>query len=581
MLKPNQLGAVIAGIALSAGANVTSAAQSITQATPSNRIIVKYKDHATNASALTHQIKTKMASISKLPVSEVKPIASGAMVVKFNFDKQQSLALNRVSIQEILKKLRAQSDVEYAVIDKIGYFKPVPDPKIMNKAPLLSHATQWDEFLSPAGVFLESQPGARNGAWRVTEGESEPGQSVVVAVLDTGIENNPELRQNVLRKPISDVFFGWNFAGNNDDLHDETGGYHGTHVAGTIAATGPTVLGMGPKLKILPVKIPDASGMFYESTVINAIAWAVGEEVPGAPHNPYPAKVINMSFGIDEHPGKEVDDCDAAVQDVVNLAKQKGTVLAVAAGNNNQANDFGSPGGCKGVIRIASTGPTAVRAYYSNYGPGTTYAAPGGDKAFGNKGAILSTVKPGEGYRGSGFDFYQGTSMASPHVAGLAGLVFAAGADQPGFSGKDVEAIIYSTTHDFGQTDEPSESCRGEKTCGHGIIDANAAVLAAKAHYKHILNAPKAERLIDKSAKSCAASMAFFGKPELETAEGTWILEANTQSCVALADYQLPRLRIDAHSGDIVASYGKVQYRLLTHFNQCEVIGIDGVGCRA
>jgi serine protease len=351
-------------------------------------------------------------------------MAGGAYTLVFTPQSIRSVLPNKQDpTTALLNKLKSDPNVVYAVEDRKGHLKPLPKGPEPTEIVSISHDVQWDEFERPGGVMLETLPYLRDGAWAYTSGLTNP--STVVAVLDTGITEHESLSRNLLRDE-SGKLWGWNFAANNSDLSDETESFHGTHVSGTIAGYGERVKGMGEDLKILTLKIPDASGMFYESAVINAIHWAVGNHVPGIPDNPYPAKVLNMSFGVDEKPGKEIDHCDAALQEALWAARQRGAVVVVAAGNDNRWEHFNAPAVCNGTIKVASTGPKGTRAYYSNYGPSVTFAAPGGDLSSGNKAdGILSTVHPNGGYNGSGYDFYQGTSMASPHVAGVAALVYA------------------------------------------------------------------------------------------------------------------------------------------------------------
>lgn len=518
------------------------------------RVIVKYK----NSPALT-TIKQQLAHDIALPLRAMQPMANDAYVLTFANAHTQA-----VDVATIITQLKQNPAIQYAVNDRIGHFKPLPKVVIHDPVLELSHALQWDEFLPPGGVMLESASGAADGAWAYTRGQGSS-KPVVVAVLDTGIEPNPALIDNIL-KDDKGAIWGWNFAANNRDMHDETESYHGTHVAGTIAGYGNIVTGMGDHLKILPLKIPDASGMFYESQVINAIYWSVGKDVPGVPHNPYPAKVLNMSFGVDLEPGKEIDHCDEALQEALFYIRGKGAVVAAAAGNDDRWEHYNAPAVCNATIKVAATGPKGLRAYYSNFGPSISYAAPGGDKSYGDKGAILSTVNPGGGYLGSGFDFYQGTSMASPHAAGIAGLIYAVNNK---ISPQRVEQILYSTTHDFGKGTNAQYSCTGKKPCGHGILDAEDAVLAAIADYDVLFSAP-----VLRTLQSCKADK----RPKLLSAQGaTWKLIHS--DCQFAQDDLRPHIKLN-DEGLIEAHYGKTVYQLDTSdFKQCQVIGFDGVGC--
>lgn len=530
------------------------------------RVIIKYKQQPLAVASL----KAQLMHTAQLPVQEMKPMANGAFSLILD-SSHATFAPSGADLTEmVLEKIRKNPNVLYAVKDRVGYFKPVPDPIMLDKPEDLSHSSQWNQFSRPGGVLLESAPGLRDGAWSYTTGKSTK-EPIVVAVLDTGIAQNEGI-VNSLVKDSNGKIFGWNFAGNNDDLTDETKSYHGTHVAGIIAGYGPIMQGIGQDLQILTLKIPGEAGMFYESSVVNAIYWSVGVEVPGVPTNPYPAKVLNMSFGVDEKPGKEIDYCDEALQEAVFYARKKGAVLAVAAGNDDVWEHFNAPGVCNGTLKVASTGPKGLRSYFSNYGPSVTFAAPGGDKHYGRVGAILSTVNPGGGYQRSGYDFYQGTSMASPHVAGVAGLVMAA-------AGKDmkaekVEQILYTTTHNFGKSKDDDDSCVGKKPCGHGIIDAKNAVQAVVEDFDVLLSSPTWDTL---GSSACGKGLVQPGSGKVVSGDAVWI--PVTRGCQQAIHYQNPHIT-KTKNGKIYAHYGRVSYELdQSGFKSCQVIGYDGVGC--
>ncbi|EHL32848.1 S8 family serine peptidase [Legionella drancourtii] len=531
------------------------------------RIIIKYKQQMKNSAAL----KAQITQFAQLPVQEINPMANGAYSLILHAPATASVKEGDEDLTAlVLARLRKNPDVLYAVKDRVGHFIPVPDPALQSTTvDLLSHESQWDEFARPAGVMLESKPGSRDGAWAYTTGLAK--KPVVIAVLDTGISLNDSLINNLVKDSEGNVW-GWNFAANNNDIRDETKSYHGTHVAGTIAGYGSVMSGMGEDLKVLPIKIPGASGMFYESAVINAIYWSVGADVPGVPTNIHPAKVLNMSFGVDRGPKDEVDYCDQALQEAVFFARKKGAVLAVAAGNDNLWEHFNAPGICNGTIKVASTGPEGLRSYFSNYGPSITLAAPGGDKRYGIWGGILSTVNPGGGYNGSGFDYYQGTSMATPHVAGVAGLIFSA--SDKTLTPEQIEQILYTTTHEFGINEDPNKSCIGRKPCGHGILDAENAVKAALAYYDVMFSAPKLDNL---AIKECGKNGLIPGKNRVYANGAVWI--QNHVGCESAVSYQNPHV-IKAKDGGILVSYGAVRYRLdQTAYKSCQVIGYDGIGC--
>ncbi len=529
------------------------------------RVIIKYKKPALKNSSL----KAKIAQSTHLSVVSLTPMANGAYSLVLMAPKS-TLQREEKILNNVLEQLNQDPNVYYAVKDRVGHFKPIPEPKVnpeLNN--LLSHDTQWDEFARPAGMMLESKPGLKDGAWAYTTGKAN--KPVVIAVLDTGIALNDSLINNLVKDKKGTVW-GWNFAANNNDLTDETESYHGTHVAGTIAGYGDVMLGTGEDLKILTVKIPEKNGMFYESSVINGIYWAVGASVPGVPDNIHPAKVLNMSFGVDLEPGREIDYCDEALQEAIFYARKKGAILAAAAGNDNVWEHLNAPAVCNGTIKVASTGPEGLRSYFSNYGPSVSFAAPGGDKRYGAAGGILSTVNPGGGYNNSGFDFYQGTSMATPHVAGVAGLIFST--KTKGLTAEKVEQILYTTTHDFGYSNDSNKSCIGKKPCGHGILDAENAVKATLENYDVLFTAPQLNSF---APKECGMRTIKSVIPQAFLSSFLWTKVED--ACVFKKDYQHPHV-IQDEQGVIYAQYGVVKYKLdQSNFKDCQVIGYDGVGC--
>ncbi|MBA2709464.1 MAG: S8 family serine peptidase [Tatlockia sp.] len=505
------------------------------------RIIVKYKSKI---------IKAAIEQTINLPLKSLEPMAGSAYVLTFD-KKIADTEIKQDLTATILAKLRKNSNVLYALEDRKGYFKPLPQLNTDDGVNLLSHESQWNEFSAPAGIMLESAANLKDGAWALSTGESE--KPIVVAVLDTGISPNPALIDNLVKDKNNQIF-GWNFSANNSDLVDETHSYHGTHVAGIIAGYGEIMRGVGEHLKILALKIPNSEGLFYESQVINALYWSVGGEVPGIPTNIHPAKVLNMSFGIDETKSSEMDHCDLALQEALNFVRKKGAVIIAAAGNENHWENYSAPAVCNEVIKVAATGPGGLRANYSNYGPSISFAAPGGDQFYNREGGILSTVNPGGGYRKSGYDFYQGTSMASPHAAGVAALLYALNS----FIKPDqVEQLLYATAHPFSFSQNSNNSCLGYKSCGSGILDANNAVKATLADYDEIITMPTTTDFINKNSRN----------------KKQW---SKIKSQSNLPKHQLSQTK----EGIIIANYEKVAYIFDDKsFKYCQLIGALGIGC--
>ena len=321
-------------------------------------------------------------------------------------------------------------------------------------------------------------------------GSQKGSPNVVVAVIDTGITQHPDLDANVVAGYdfISDVETAND--GNGRDPNPEDAGdwitpaesasgpfeeciirdstWHGTHVSGTIAAVqdnGIGVTGVAPGVKIQAVRALGKCGG-YTSDILAGITWASGGSVPGVPPNSTPAQVINMSLG-----GEGL--CGNAYAASISEALLRGSTVVVATSNESEPITLKVPANCPGVIAVTATNSRGQRADYSNFGvlPGqATIAAPGGE--FGVDGAIISTVNEGTTrpiYPASPSDYVyglsQGTSMATPHVAGAAALLYSAGVTTP----ESVRAALVSSVQPFG--------IRGNQwdctilACGAGILD--------------------------------------------------------------------------------------------------------------
>jgi serine protease len=174
------------------------------------------------------------------------------------------------------------------------------------------------------------------------------------------------------------------------------------------------------------------------------------------PANATPAKVINMSLG-------GGGSCGTTYQNAINSAVGRGTVVIVAAGNENQNASNSRPANCGNVVAVAATQRNGGKASYSNFGTVVDVAAPGG----GTGGSVLSTLNSGTTTPGAAsYAGYQGTSMATPHVAGVAAMILSVASKTPA----EIESILKTTTRAFPAT------CSG---CGTGIVNALAAVQAA------------------------------------------------------------------------------------------------------
>ena len=236
------------------------------------------------------------------------------------------------------------------------------------------------------------------------------GKGVVVAVIDTGVSKVADL---------ADTKFvaGYNFLSNNDNAADDHG--HGTHVAGTIAQSTNNKLGVAGVAygaSIMPLKVLSARGSGSVAGITQAIRWA-------ADHG---ASVINMSLGGPMKMG--------SMASAVKYARDKGVVVVAAAGNDGRGK-VGYPAGYPGVVAVAATQFDETTTFYSNWGKEIDVAAPGGNTRVDQNGdgkpdgVLQHTIVPGNTSQ-TDYLWFMGTSMASPHTAGVAALIMGAGVTQ-------------------------------------------------------------------------------------------------------------------------------------------------------
>jgi subtilisin family serine protease len=290
--------------------------------------------------------------------------------------------------------------------------------------------------------------------------------SVVVGVLDSGIDSShPDLATQV-RKDLSASCIG-GVVDTAEAAWNPTTSGHGTHVAGTIAAAlnGIGVVGVAPGVKVASVKVVNDDGFIYPEAAVCGFMWA-------ATHG---MKVTNNSYYIDPWEFNCRNDARQrpvwqAVQRAIRYSNSQGVLNVASAGNSNvdlqhKFTDSGSPndgsypvedrtitGACvdlpaeaPGVVTVSAVGPTAQKSYYSSYGQGVVdVTAPGGDTRFRTGGAsstptdaVLST------YLGNSYAFLQGTSMASPHAAGVAALALSA---HPGLTPGALASMLERTS---------------------------------------------------------------------------------------------------------------------------------------
>ncbi|MFD4143896.1 S8 family serine peptidase [Streptomyces sp. NBC_00390] len=438
-------------------------------AAPVEKVIVTYKSKAAEASsnaAATSDAADKGSETGE-NLSFERRLAGGAALVDLGKDASKK------DVAEVMDAFRADPQVASVEPDIRAYAMAVTPNDT-------EYTKQWDLFEATGGMNVP-------GAWDKTTGSG-----VTVAVIDTGYAAHSDLATNVVS--------GYDFISTSADARDGNGrdsnakdegdwnatdgecgtgskagnsSWHGTHVAGTIAATAGNskgVAGIAYNAKIQPVRVLGKCGG-SSADIADAITWASGGSVPGVPANATPAKVINLSLG-----GASAT-CPSVYQNAINGAVSRGTTVVVAAGNSNANASGFTPANCANIINVASTSREGNRSFYSNFGSIVDVAAPGGEtrRATDTPGTvttpengILSTLNSGTTTQSAeNYKPYQGTSMAAPHIAGLAALLESA---KPALTPADIESAIKANARALPGT------CTGG--CGTGIADATKTVNA-------------------------------------------------------------------------------------------------------
>jgi len=338
-----------------------------------DRIVLGFRDGLTESE---RQDVHRVAALGGAGTLNVSPLQSGA-------GRPAVAAITLVpavnSIERALHAYRVDSRVLFAEPDYVARVSEVPNDSLYAQY-------QWN--MTKIGM---------PAAWTTTHGSG----SIYIAILDCGIfdefspftaadglHGHPDLRGKVVAAT--------SFVSSPNGTHDACG--HGSHVAGIASAVTNNALGVagvGWDTRLLNVKVLDDTGSGSSTSLASGIAWAVSHS----------AKVINMSLGA-------AGACPAAIQSAIDSAWASNVVVVAAAGNDG-TNGAHWPAGCNHVLAVAASDQNDARASFSAYGSWVQVAAPGT--------TIQSTYADTTQY---GYALFDGTSMASPHVAGLAGLVW-------------------------------------------------------------------------------------------------------------------------------------------------------------
>ena len=480
-----------------------------------NRFIITYTDEAKNAAsadAAADQIDWSAAAGTQQATwsdalyagitSDVQSIDE-LLNIKTSYVRSTALDASVVTTSSELTPAQAQQYMN-ALSANSKVASVVPD---MRRYATVDHTSETIKINDPKMNRMWSLTG-ENGVSALEAWGTTRGKGVTVAVLDSGITAHPDLDANVLPGYdfIAESAFSNDGNGRDSDPTDAgnwtvdnqcfTGSkaspsdWHGTHVAGTIAAIANNnegIAGVAPEAKIVPVRVLGACGGF-DSDITDGIIWAAGGSVRGVPANQNPAQVINMSIGSE-------GTCTTPYRQAIAQANTRGSIVVVAAGNNSFDASKSSPGNCEDVINVGATDKNGKRSYFSNYGSRVDVSAPGGDRRYWG-GGILSTLNAGKTAPGKAdYAEYQGTSMAAPHVAGIVALMKAV---DPKLTYAQAKKALQSTSQGV--------EC-DQSACGSGIVNAARAVQQVRSD-REAADAAAAEAARKKAAEEAARKKA-------------------------------------------------------------------------
>ena len=422
-------------------------------------LIVRMK--GTSAAMTATELKSRVVGRTGVKLAGARTAADGAQVIYL------ASPLSSQAAAKLAQRLSADLDVAQVDVDRRAQPQAIPaDPM---------YASQWN-LNDPVGGIAAPR------AWDVTTGDA----NAPIAILDTGVLAHPDLAGRIVGGYdfVADARFAGDGDGRDADPSDPgdfvtaeesqaVGGplegcrvknstWHGTMVAGTLGAAvnnGNGMSGVNWTSPIVNVRVMGKCGGAL-SDVADGIRWASGLPVAGVPANPNPARVINLSL---VGPGQ----CVPILQSAITDALGRGAVIVVAAGNGNDdvANHW--PANCMGVIAVAATSRDGSRAFYSNSGSRIAISAPGGGIG-GNIPVLRNLGTTAADPNGYGYGSQYGSSLAAPHIAGLASLVLARDRD---LSAAEVRGLIETNARPFPAVQ--SDPC-ATTTCGAGIADGVA-----------------------------------------------------------------------------------------------------------
>lgn len=408
-----------------------------------DRFIVKYKSttaEGTSTTAVQSRLN-RLAGAFPSKAHHLRRMGVGSDVIT------TERKLNADEARKLMRAIASDPDVEYVEQDVPISATSVPNDPFYH--------LQW-------GLFSNLDPGQSNVGIRAANAwDTSTGAGITIGLVDNGVTSHSDLNANIIPQGYDFTFLGPP-GGSNPGVAGGCGyvSYHGTHVAGILAAVannGIGVSGIAPSAKVVSARVLNGCGTGVLSSASDAVMWASGGSVSGIPNNTHPVNVINLSLA---GPGL----CSKSMQASVDYATSHGVVVIAGAGNNNNDVSNSQPANCHGVIAVGNTQENGARANDSNYGAAIDVAAPGTN--------IYSTYNDGTLALGAeSYAYLSGTSMATPMVSGVVALVKSVA--PMSLSAAEMRTLVTQNAQPFPK--------RPDQALGSGILDAAAAVAAAKA----------------------------------------------------------------------------------------------------
>jgi len=421
-----------------------------------NEVLVKFK-----TGILPTKVEEIFNDLNVTKISEIEKLE----VHRLNIPE-------RTNVSEVIERFKKNPFVEFAEPNYYVYTSFVPNDPIYCLQWHLDDSLEWDSVNEVCIVANNTFGGIHmESAWDITTGDS----SVIVAVLDTGVAYEdfliPDYESNTVKRGVTIYQKAPDLAGTsfvagfdfiNNDSHPNDNNAHGTHVTGTVAQTTNNNLGVGGiafDTTIMPIKVLDYTGSGTSQQVADGIIFATDNG----------ADIISMSLGSSSP--------SSTIESAVNYAFNNNVTVIAACGNSN-SNGCDFPAAFTNVISVGATQYDETKAPYSSFGSNLDLVAPGGNTGADQNGddfadgvlqqTFESFINPGNKANPTDFAywFFQGTSMATPHVAGVAALLLALNSS---LTPDDIRNILTTTADDLGTPGR-------DNTFGHGLVNAFAAV---------------------------------------------------------------------------------------------------------